>query len=167
MAARTTNRERRKVKRDRQRGRPPRLTRVFVANPVYFITLCTWQKAPLLTSRDVDNAFRQAAHDAGVHSISVGKYVIMPDHIHCFIRVGGEGRIGLAVKALKRAVTKVVHASHKDTRVWQEGFFDHVMRSAESYSDKWQYARANPVRAGLVKNVDEWPFQGEVENIRW
>ena len=155
------------AKREQQRGRPPRLANVFIADPIYFITFCTWRKVSLLASCDVVNAFCQAAHDAQVHAIAVGKYVIMPDHIHCFIRVGGEGRIGLAVKALKRAITKVVHAAQKDVHVWQEGFFDHVLRSAESYSEKWEYVRANPVRAGLVKNVEEWPFQGEVETIRW
>jgi len=155
------------VKREGQRGRPPRLANVFIADPIYFITFCTWRKSPLLACRDIDNAFCQAAHDAQVHAIAVGKYVIMPDHIHCFIRVGGEGRIGLVVKALKRAITKVVHATQNDVHVWQEGFFDHILRSSESYSEKWEYVRANPVRAGLVKNVEEWPFQGEVETIRW
>lgn len=155
------------VKSEGQRGRPPRLANVFIADPIYFITFCTWRKASLLASRDVDHAFRRAAHDAQVHAIAVGKYMIMPDHIHCFIRVGGEGQIGLAGKALKRAITKVVHATQADVRVWQEGFFDHVLRSTESYAEKWEYVCANPVRAGLVKHVGEWPFQGEVEPIRW
>ena len=154
------------LKHERHRGRPSRLTRIFIADPIYFITFCTWRKAPLLACRDVGNAFRQAAHEVRVHSVAVGKYVIMPDHIHCFIRVGREGRIGLAVKALKRAITKALRATKDVARVWQEGFFDHVMRSAESYSEKWEYVRANPVRAGLVTSIEEWPFQGEVEIIR-
>lgn len=150
-----------------QRGRPPRLNALFITDPIFFVTFCTWRKAPLLARHDVDNAFRQAAQDASVHAVAVGQYVIMPDHVHCFIRVGSSGRIGLAVKALKRAITKVVHAAQSDVRVWQEGFFDHVLRSSESYSEKWEYIRSNPVRAGLVKNVEAWRFQGEVENIRW
>jgi hypothetical protein len=44
--------------------------------------------------------------------------------------------------------------------VWQSGFFDHVLRSEESYAEKWAYVRANPVRAGLVASSDEWPHQG-------
>ena len=155
------------VNDDIQRGRPPRLAAVFVADPIFFITFCTWRKSPLLACRDIDNAFCQAAHDAQAHTIAVGQYMIMPDHIHCFIRIGRDGRIGLAVKALKRSITKVVHSTQADVRVWQEGFFDHVLRSAESYSEKWEYVRANPVRAGLVKHVEEWPFQGEVVTIRW
>jgi putative transposase len=47
--------------------------------------------------------------------------------------------------------------------VWQEEFFDHVLRSRESYNQKWHYVKENPVRAGLVEQSDDWPWQGEVE----
>ena len=38
---------------------------------------------------------------------------------------------------------------------WQEGFFDHVLRSEESYAEKWEYVRLNPVRAGLCQRPEE------------
>jgi putative transposase len=50
-------------------------------------------------------------------------------------------------------------------KVWQEEFFDHVLRSSESYSQKWDYVKENPVRAGLVKRSDDWRFQGEIESL--
>ena len=50
-------------------------------------------------------------------------------------------------------------------RVWQEEFFDHVLRSTESYRQKWEYVKENPVRARLVKKFDDWPFQGEIESL--
>jgi hypothetical protein len=37
-----------------------------------------------------------------------------------------------------------------------------VLRSSESYSEKWDYVVANPVRAGLVRRAEDWPFQGEI-----
>lgn len=46
---------------------------------------------------------------------------------------------------------------------WQKGFFDHVLRTAESYSAKWAYVRQNPVRAGLVAEADDWPFLGQID----
>jgi hypothetical protein len=39
------------------------------------------------------------------------------------------------------------------------------LRSVESYSQKWDYVKENPVRAGLVKTSDEWPWQGEIESL--
>jgi putative transposase len=42
---------------------------------------------------------------------------------------------------------------------WQRSFFDHRLRHDESESDKYEYIRQNPVRAGLVRDADEWPYQ--------
>jgi putative transposase len=50
--------------------------------------------------------------------------------------------------------------------IWQEEFFDHVLRSSESYSQKWDYVRENPVRGGLVVSSDQWPWQGEIGSLR-
>ena len=50
--------------------------------------------------------------------------------------------------------------------VWQREFFDHVLRSEESYAEKWRYVRDNPVRAGLVSRAEEWKLQGEIEVLR-
>jgi putative transposase len=45
--------------------------------------------------------------------------------------------------------------------LWQPGFFDHALRNDESYIQKWEYVRENPVRGGLVSLADDWPYQGE------
>jgi putative transposase len=47
-------------------------------------------------------------------------------------------------------------------KLWQPGFFDHILRSNESYGEKGNYVRENPVRAGLVKSGGDWPYQGEI-----
>lgn len=56
---------------------------------------------------------------------------------------------------------------HEFTRIkrawrWQDGFHDHKFRTPESESRKWEYVCLNPVRAGLVKRPEEWPFGGEI-----
>ena len=48
---------------------------------------------------------------------------------------------------------------------WQEDFFDHLLRSHESYAEKWNYSRYNPVRAGLVKTAEQWSYEGEIGRI--
>jgi hypothetical protein len=50
---------------------------------------------------------------------------------------------------------------YKETAVVAARVFDHVLRNDESYSQKWEYVRKNPVRAGLVQRTDDWPYQGE------
>jgi hypothetical protein len=46
-----------------------------------------------------------------------------------------------------------------------KGFFDHLIRHSESYSEKWEYVRQNPVRAGLVNDPDKGPCQGEIARL--
>ena len=43
--------------------------------------------------------------------------------------------------------------------------FDHLLRSQESYSQKWDYVRMNPVRAKLCDAAEDWPYQGEIVRI--
>jgi len=43
--------------------------------------------------------------------------------------------------------------------------FHHRLRGGESYAQKWQYVRENPVRAGLVTRPEDWPYFGRVHEI--
>ena len=45
---------------------------------------------------------------------------------------------------------------------WQDGYHDHKFRTPESESRKWEYVCLNPVRYGLVKRPEEWPYGGEI-----
>jgi REP element-mobilizing transposase RayT len=82
----------------------------------------------------------------------------MPDHVHLFVRGGRDFTLSSWIGGLKRAISVALESG----KLWQPGFFDHILRSNESYAEKWNYVRENPVRAGLVKTADEWPYQGEI-----
>jgi putative transposase len=41
---------------------------------------------------------------------------------------------------------------------WQHDFFEHRLRQEESLHEKADYILANPVRAGLVKEIEDWPY---------
>ena len=62
--------------------------------------------------------------------------------------------LGKWIKALKQALGKSISLGMRHDRIWQEGFFDHILRSDESMAQKWEYVRENPVRAGFVTNLD-------------
>jgi REP element-mobilizing transposase RayT len=97
-------------------------------------------------------------------NIAVGRYVIMPDHVHLFVRGTHDFVLSTWVKGLKRAISDAF-PNGRTLRLWQPGFFDHLLRSDESYGEKWEYVRQNPVRAALVANADDWRYQGEVVYI--
>ena len=47
--------------------------------------------------------------------------------------------------------------------LWQAEFFDHLLRSHESWTEKWTYVHENPVRAGLVARAEDWPYSGSID----
>ena len=99
------------------------------------------------------------------YSWAIGRYVIMPDHIHFFCSSLEETtRMSLFIGRWKEWTCKSIRkrTSMGDFR-WQKAFFDHLLRNHESRSEKWDYIRSNPVRAGLVKVAEDWPFQGFVD----
>ena len=86
----------------------------------------------------------------------------MPDHVHLFVRGNLDFSLRQWMRILKRVLSKAILSAPPH---WQQGFFDHSIRHSESYAEKWEYVRQNPVRAGLVKDPDEWPWQGEIVRL--
>ena len=145
-----------------------RLERIWLDSPIYFVTACTKNRRAALANDSTTQIFIEewrAARER--HGWAVGRYVIMPDHVHFFCRAELDAKpLSVFIQKWKQWTSKRMARELKVAgRVWQEEFFDHVLRSSESYSRKWDYVKENPVRAGLVKNSVDWPFQGEIESL--
>ncbi|MEI7535546.1 MAG: hypothetical protein WCK57_14360, partial [Verrucomicrobiae bacterium] len=135
--------------------------------------------------------FRKFCEAGLTRGVFVGKYVLMPDHLHLFVAFGEEyeaafiehrrsqsaatsGKPVAAVcdrrlsllsewmKSLKNSLSKTLRVMNVPAPHWQKGFFDHVMRSEESYSEKWLYVAENPQRKKLAARLEDWPYQGEI-----
>jgi putative transposase len=150
--------------------RPLRLEQLFTQlRPFYFLTFNTSNRTRVLTHPEIHHKFRvfcQRAHQQ--HDVAVGRYVLMPDHMHLFVAFPPTGiTLPKWVQALRSVLGKELLRLGFQKPHWQEGFFDHVLRSADSYSEKWEYVRMNPVRAGLCTKSEDWPYQGEIVSIRY
>lgn len=148
------------------KGRPPRLEEIFqrYGAAVFFVTICTLHRQRFSDLAKVKEAFEAYAVRATDFNVAVGRYVLMPDHMHFFICGDEEFKLAEWVKGLKRAITSAF-SKEQARSLWQPGFFDHLLRNDESYGQKWTYVCENPVRAGLVSKVEDWPFQGEIIEI--
>ena len=146
---------------------PPRLGRILVDDPLYFVTICTFGRGRFLAEESVHRCFMQYCSESYARrGAATGRYVIMPDHIHCFVRLPQGTKLGPWIGLLKQALTMHLRGIGRcPGPVWQRGFFDHVLRSSESYAEKWEYVFNNPIRAGLVAKPEDWPFAGEIVHI--
>ncbi len=148
---------------ENRKPRLHRLNRVFVHSPIYCITACTHERRKILATASIHEAFLDFASRGPEYGAWVGAYVIMPDHLHLFVSMDDQ-RIMLSawMKSLKNTASKALRLKGILPPHWQKTFFDHLLRSGESYSEKWSYVRENPVRAGLVSKNEDWAFMGEI-----
>jgi REP element-mobilizing transposase RayT len=76
----------------------------------------------------------------------------MPDHLHGIVVFPQRFFLQKAIADWKRWFASQYAID------WQDGFFDHRLRSLESATEKANYIRLNPVRAGLVERASDWPY---------
>ena len=131
-----------------------------------FLTVCVRGRRPLLARPDIHEILIAAwrAADQWI----VGRYVLMPDHLHMVCAPAEATTASLAqwVRFWKGRSSKIwPFAAEKP--VWQQDFWDGQLRCGESYTKKWQYIVNNPVRAGLCTRAEDWPFQGEIVEFRF
>jgi putative transposase len=97
--------------------------------------------------------FRQFALAGENRGAWTDGYVLMLDYLHLFVAFDDRDMLlERWIKSLKNALSKKLRGRGMEAPHWQKGFFDHFLRSEESYQEKWHYVRENPVRAGLVQN---------------
>jgi REP element-mobilizing transposase RayT len=147
-----------------------RLDAVSIEPPIYFVTVCAKDRRPILADAEVVSILRDELASARIrHAWSVGRYVVMPDHLHFFCacdETPGAASLSRFVGSFKEWTAKRIVAAGARAPVWQKQFFDHLLRSDQSYQTKWVYVRENPVRAGLVAKHDDWPYAGEIEILQ-
>ena len=144
-----------------------RLRRIFLRDPIFFLTSTVADRRPVLAfEQGHETLVREWKISAEKYGWRVGRYAVMPDHVHFFAAETPRSRpLSLFVGKWKEYASKSLRAGPVPDFQWQEEFFDHVLRTGESYREKCAYVRENPVRAGLVERAEEWPFAGEIEQI--
>jgi len=140
-----------------------RLGWVYTEAPVYFLTAVTHERRKILADDGSHEAFRRFCTAARDRGVLVGRYVLMPDHLHVFVCIP-PGAVGLSewMKSMKNSLSKHWRSYGIEAPHWQKGFFDHLLRSEESHAEKWKYVRENPVRAGLCTGAEDWPYAGQI-----
>ena len=119
---------------------------------IYLVTTVTHKRvavfdqlteARLLISRIREDARR------GSHQTLA--FVVMPDHLHWLLQLQ-QGSLSSLVGRVKS-----ISARRLGGQVWQKGFHDHALRQEEDLVALARYVVANPLRAGLVERLGDYP----------
>lgn len=130
-----------------------RLGRHSQPGQVYLVTTVTQGRAPCFhdfrTARTVVREMAQVQLKERAHTLA---YVLMPDHLHWLLTLGSEVDLSRLVRDLK-----AISAHRIGRPLWQKGFHDRALRSEESVIEAARYVVQNPIRAGIVRRVGDYP----------
>jgi REP-associated tyrosine transposase len=140
--------------------RPERLNDVdYCGFHWYFLTICTAFRRPIFDSSDrVDPVLLKLLECSSSHGFSIPAYCFRPDHFHALV----EGLVENAdfrhfVRILKQ-VSAFDHRRRNGTHLWQPGYYERIVRDDEETEAIVRYIWENPIRAGLTKQLGEYPY---------
>ncbi|MDU9036667.1 transposase [Pseudomonas corrugata] len=136
-----------------------RFGRYSQSGQIYLLTVVALRRDPVFnrfeTGRLVVDAFRKAQQEQFTRSLA---WVVMPDHFHWLIELQDIGLSKLIARTKSRTTVAFNRQMQRQGPLWQEGFHDRAIRKEEDLQTVARYIVANPLRAGLVKRIGDYPL---------
>ncbi|WPP01329.1 transposase [Pseudomonas sp. HR96] len=141
------------------KGNTLRIARVSEIGRCYIITTVTMGRLPVFQDwrlgRRVVNELKAQQDQGRARSIA---WVVMPDHLHWLVELQS-GSIETVVRQVKgRSALAVNKAIGRSGPIWQRGFHDHALRRDEDLRQVARYILRNPLEAGLVARIGDYPL---------
>lgn len=132
--------------------------RVSVPGQLYLLTTVTAYRRPLFRDADLARSLCRCLHDPRCWGdAELLCWVLMPDHWHGLVRLGTSDGLGAVMNRFKSLTAKSIHCT-QSTLVWDRGFHDRALRRDEDMRSVARYIVCNPMRAGLVQTVLDYPY---------
>ena len=144
--------------------RPPRIPAFdYRGRHRYFVTCCAFRRQPAFVEPVVvERLDVQLLRTLDETGFAVSAYVFMPDHLHLLIEgTTGEASFRTAMRLIRQRLT-IAMLTRKP--LWQDGYFERVLRTDEQTFAVADYIIGNPVRARLVGSAFEYPFSFSIEH---
>lgn len=145
----------------RRTGRLPNVS--YVGLRRYFLTFCTARRERHFRAAEAVEAIRrQLLHTADAHTFAVSAYCFMPDHLHALTDgLTDASDLQAFVRQFKQRTGFDFRRQFRK-RLWQSGYYDHILRSEQATLRVARYILENPVRAGIVKVFSDYPYSGSM-----
>ena len=126
---------------------------------LYLLTTATSGRHPVLRDfalgRLVVAELKSAQMEGWVHSLA---WVVMPDHFHWLIELG-DSSLDELMRRVKTNSARVINRQRSSSGpLWQAGYHDRALRQEEDVQAVARYVVANPLRAGLVARLGDYPL---------
>lgn len=140
-------------------GASLRKGRTSLPNHCYLVTTVTEARQPLfadlVVGRLLVNEMRQCCNSGMADSLA---WVVMPDHLHWLLTLRDADLPGLLNCLKARSAQQINRHLWRRGRVWQWGYHDRGVREEDDLRAMARYIVANPLRAGLVQRIGDYPL---------
>jgi REP element-mobilizing transposase RayT len=134
--------------------------RASIAGQIYLVTFTTHARIRHFADPRValDACALMTASEAW-HGNQLLAWVLMPDHWHGLVQLGEGASLSTCIGRLKGATARALRLHHPELcQIWGDGFHDHALRRDKDLLPVARYIVLNPVRAGLVRRIGNYPF---------
>ncbi len=137
------------------------------SNRIYFITIRAHKNSAPFTRNDLNAmVIDTLREEQDRQNFLIFVYCLMPDHIHFLL---SPQRDGLSVlKFTEQYKGKTTNRSWKlgwSGKLWQQRYYDHIIRSSESLIEISKYILNNPVRKEIVEVAEDWQWGGHMSQF--
>jgi REP-associated tyrosine transposase len=126
------------------------------SDAIYFVTWRLAKAQPDLSPSERDLVASTLKHFEG-RRYRLAAFVVMNDHVHALVSTMGSSRLEDVVHSWKSFTANRMQREHgRGARVWQDEYFDRIVRDQREFMQKFDYIRCNP--------WTRWP---DLETYNW
>ncbi len=139
-----------------------RLKRVVYNGPLTIAcTIRTYREIDIIKESMVAEILKNIHSFEYEHRNKSLAYCLMPDHLHWLFRITDISMNAIdQIDEFKQKTSFKASQKSTITHLWQDRFFDHIMRTDEDVEEHAKYIFWNPVRKGIVDKANEYPYSG-------
>lgn len=128
---------------------------------IYFITICTEKRHRAFDDAEFGHwAREQLLRLAEARDFEVIAYCLMPDHVHLLLRGCTEHSDLRSFILSWNTRTAYRWRQTHGTRLWQSGYYDHILRDDDNCFAVARYILMNPVEAGIAARPQDYVLCG-------
>jgi len=133
----------------------------YIGQTAIFVTLCCHQRHRNFANALLCNSTLEILRETAItRDFAIHAYCFMPNHLHLLVEgLSHTSDFLNFMKTFKLRSSRAFAKSH-GTILWQDKYYDHILRRSDEFESVCLYVWLNPIRADLAQTMGEYPFAG-------
>ena len=129
-----------------------------LSNHFYAITICTKNKTPHFTYFEINRSLILTLKETeATMNLEVIAFTLMPEHIHFIVKLNAGSKLSQVIRYFKGKSSAALRG-RLTSKLWQQGYYEHCIRSENELLMQARYIAANPLRKKLCSSLSEYPY---------